>query len=71
MSTPLTIPSGWHVSWLGRDDGSWLCQIQRHDNDLDYISDITFVSRKGGTMVEAINESVSVILKEYAENDPQ
>lgn len=62
----MTIPNGWHIAWLGMDDGMYTCQLRRHD-DLDYKSDISFVSRRAYTMDGAYEEAVDVILKEYGE----
>ncbi len=61
------LPKGWHVSWMGEDDGAFLCQIKRHDDDLDYLGDISFVSTKSlKSLRESYNEAVDIILKEYA-----
>jgi len=59
------IPNGWHISWFGMDDGKYTCQIKRHDDDLDYISDISFSSSRGYTMLEAYTAALKPILDAY------
>lgn len=63
------LPNGWHISWLGLEDGKFTCQITRHDSDLDYRSDISFVSCREYTMQEAYNAAIDTVLNEY--NKPE
>ncbi len=66
------MPKSWHVSWMGEDDGAFLCQIKRHDDDLGYLGDITFVSRKSLVSIQqAYNFAVDEVLKEYDVPLPQ
>lgn len=62
MSIVDEIPNGWHVSWMGYDNGKFLCQITRHDVDENTPeNEITFISR---TSLRSCAEAIACAIAE-------